>query len=215
MTYAQVHLETKAAVLAGLPDVLRGLSPASLVNLDWTDAELGLHGYGYWPVEEDTPALAPTERLTEGTLEVDAERGVVVRHWGAEALPEAELTALLVQAKGTKLAELNAECQRMLESLTPTYPERELTTFDKQESEARAYLAEGTASTPLLSALAQARGIELAELVQRVIAKADTFAAASGCIIGQRQALEDLLDAAETVEDVQAIVVSINLPGAA
>ena len=122
---------------------------------------------------------------------------------------------LLAQAKADKLAEINAVCQSTLEALTPTYPERELTTFDKQESEARAYLADPTASTPLLSALATARGIELADLVGRVIAKADAFASASGYIIGQRQALEDRLDAAQTVDDVRDIVVSIIMPGAA
>ena len=122
---------------------------------------------------------------------------------------------LLAQAKEDKLAEINAACQSTLEALTPTYPERELTTFDKQESEARAYLADPTASTPFLSALAAARGIELADLVQRVTAKADAFTSASGYIIGQRQALEDRLDAAETLEDVRAVVVSIIMPGAA
>lgn len=122
---------------------------------------------------------------------------------------------LLAQAKADKLAEINAACQSTLEALTPTYPERELTTFDKQESEARACLADPAASTPFLSALAAARGIELADLVQRVIAKADAFTSASGYIIGQRQALEDRLDAAETLEDVRAVVVSIIMPGAA
>lgn len=77
---------------------------------------------------------------------------------------------------------------------------------------ARAYAANPTASTPLLSALAQARGIELSELVQRVIAKADILAMASGSIIGQRQALEDRLDTCTTVEDVQAIIVNIVMP---
>lgn len=121
----------------------------------------------------------------------------------------------LEEAKADKLAEINAECQRMLESLTPTYPERELTTFDKQEAEARAYAADPTASTPLLSALAQARGVPLDELARRVLVKADAFAVASGSIIGQRQALEDRLDACTTVEDVQGITVSIIMPGAA
>ena len=101
----------------------------------------------------------------------------------------------------------------MLESLTPTYPERELTTFDKQESEARAYTADSTASTPLLSALAQARGVPLDELARRVLVKADAFAVASGSIIGQRQALEDRLDACTTLEEVQGITVNIFMPG--
>lgn len=121
----------------------------------------------------------------------------------------------LEEAKAAKLAEINAACQSTLEALTPTYPERELTTFDKQEAEARAYAADPTASTPLLSALAQARGVPLDELARRVLVKADAFAVASGSIIGQRQALEDRLDACTTVEDVQGITVSIIMPGAA
>ena len=134
---------------------------------------------------------------------------------GVTLIPDPVPTSeeLLAQAKADKLAEINAVCQSTLEALTPTYPERELTTFDKQESEARAYLADPTASTPLLSALAAGRGIELADLVQRVIAKADAFTIASGFIIGQRQALEDRLDAAQTVDDVQAVIVSISMPG--
>ncbi|MFQ9868622.1 MAG: hypothetical protein ACLRWP_17950 [Bilophila wadsworthia] len=46
------------------------------------------------------------------------------------------------------------------------------------------YAADPTASTPLLSALAEARGISLPDLVERVLAKADAFAVASGSIIG-------------------------------
>lgn len=77
----------------------------------------------------------------------------------------------------------------------------------------RAYAADATASTPLLSALAQARGIPLSELVERVLAKADAFAVASGSIIGQRQALEDRLDACTTLEEVQGITLVISMLG--
>lgn len=118
----------------------------------------------------------------------------------------------LDEVKAAKLSEINAAADKAIASLTAAYPDREISTFDKQESEARAYAANPTASTPLLSALAQARGIELSELVQRVIAKADILAMASGSIIGQRQALEDRLDTCTTVEDVQAITVNIVMP---
>lgn len=119
----------------------------------------------------------------------------------------------LDEVKAAKLSEINAAADRALATLTATYPDRELATFDKQESEARAYAADATASTPLLSALAQARGIPLDELVRRVLAKADAFAVASGSIIGQRQALEDRLDVCTTVEEVQSIAVNIVMPG--
>ena len=121
----------------------------------------------------------------------------------------------LDEVKAAKLSEINAAADRAIATLTATYPDRELATFDKQESEARAYAADATASTPLLSALAQARGIPLDELVRRVLAKADAFAVASGSIIGQRQALEDRLDACATMEDVQGIAVDIVTPGEA
>ena len=119
----------------------------------------------------------------------------------------------LEEVKTAKLSEINAAADRAIATLTATYPDRELATFDKQESEARAYAADATASTPLLSALAQARGIPLDELVRRVLAKADAFAVASGSIIGQRQALEDRLDVCTTVEEVQSIAVNIVMPG--
>ena len=61
--------------------------------------------------------------------------------------------------------------------------------------------------------LTQARGISLPDLVERVLAKADAFAVASGFIIGQRQALEDRLDACTTLEEVQGITVNISMPG--
>ena len=119
----------------------------------------------------------------------------------------------LDEAKAAKLSEINAAADRAIATLTATYPDREISTFDKQEAEARAYIADSTALTPLLSALAQARGIPLDELVRRVLAKADAFAEASGSIIGQRQALEDRLGVCTTVEEVQAIAVNIVMPG--
>ena len=119
----------------------------------------------------------------------------------------------LEEVKTAKHSEINAAADRAIATLTATYPDREISTFDKQESEARAYAADPTASTPLLSALAQARGIPLDELVRRVLAKADAFAVASGSIIGQRQALEDRLDVCTTVEEVQSIAANIVMPG--
>lgn len=116
------------------------------------------------------------------------------------------------EAKAAKLSEINKAADKIMAALISTYPDREISTFDKQEAEARAYMADPTAPTPLLSALAKARGLSMDELVKRVIAKADALAAASGYIIGQRQALEDQLDTCKTLEEVQSIVVIIYPP---
>ncbi len=128
------------------------------------------------------------------------------------AFPQPTPEEMLAGARAAKLAEINAACQAALAALTPTYPERELLTFDKQEAEARTYQADSGASVPLLTALAASRGISVADLAARVIAKADTFTAASGHLIGQRQRLEDALEACETVDAVLAIRVSYGLP---
>lgn len=119
----------------------------------------------------------------------------------------------IAHAKALKLAEINEGCENTMSQITATYPQSEMLTFDKQEQEARAYVLDNSVSTPLLSALAASRGIELAELVSRVITKADLFAALSGAVIGQRQAMEDLLDLADTIESVNAITVTYSLPG--
>lgn len=120
----------------------------------------------------------------------------------------------LEDAKVAKLAEINAACDAALAVLTASYPSSELLTFDKQEAEARALLADPEASTPFLTPLAAARGLETEELARKVIVKADAFTAASGHIIGLRQKDEDRLTVAQSVEDVAAIVPEYRLPEA-
>lgn len=118
----------------------------------------------------------------------------------------------LSQVKVDKLIEINFAYQQAIATLTPTYPDDERLTFDKQEQEARAWQADNSTSTPFVDALAVGRQMDKAELVDRIIAKADAFAIASGLLTGQRQRYEDLLDAASTAEDVAAIVPEYSLP---
>lgn len=115
--------------------------------------------------------------------------------------------------KARKLTEINDAYQVAIATLTPTYPDDERLTFDKQEAEARAWLADNDAETPFVDALAAGRQMDKAELVSRIIAKADVFALASGSLTGQRQRYEDMLDVAETAEAVAAIVPQYSLPG--
>lgn len=120
---------------------------------------------------------------------------------------------LLETVKARKLAEINSSYQQAISTLTPTYPDDERLTFDKQEAEARGWLADNSFPTPFVDALAAGRQMDKAELVKRIIAKADAFALASGSLTGQRQRYEDLLDVAETPEAVAAIVPQYSLPG--
>lgn len=112
----------------------------------------------------------------------------------------------LEAAKAAKLVELNAGCERALSSLTASYPPGELQSWPQQVKEAADLAADPQAETPLLSAIATARGLTVAELAERVRLKAEAYAQLSGSAIGRRQALEDLLERAQTLEDVEAIV---------
>ena len=118
----------------------------------------------------------------------------------------------LQERKKHRLELVNAAYENAVSALVNTYPPTELLTFDKQEAEARAYLDDASASTPFLSGLAAARGITLDDLVRRVIAKSDAFAVVVASLTGQRQRYEDLLDAAVTVEDLEAVVPEYTLP---
>lgn len=110
------------------------------------------------------------------------------------------------KGKVSKLAEINVTYNVATSALVSTYPETELLTFDKQEKEAREWKNDNSSATPFLDGLAKARGIDKAELVDRVIAKADAFQTAIAALTGLRQKYEDQLDLAQTAEDIAAIV---------
>lgn len=130
----------------------------------------------------------------------------------AHPAPEPE-TEPLETIKARKLGEINSAYEQAIATLTPTYPDDERLTFDKQEQEARSWLADSSTPTPFVDALAAGRQMEKVELVSRIIAKADAFALASGSLTGQRQRYEDMLDVAETADAVAAIVPEYSLPG--
>ncbi len=114
----------------------------------------------------------------------------------------------LTTVREEKHAAINADCEKAIASIQASYPASEVLSWPKQEAEARSYVADPDAVTPLLDALAEARGIDKAELARRVILKADAFAQYSGAAIGKRQALEDALNALPadaTAEQIAAI----------
>ena len=119
---------------------------------------------------------------------------------GSIEYPASE-AAVLTAAKAARLQRINAETDNLLKELSAQYPEREVLSWDQQLLEAQ----NAEAPRPLLQALATARGVELDELSQRVLAKAQQYALASGTILGVRQRLEDLLDAAQTQADLHQV----------
>lgn len=119
-------------------------------------------------------------------------------------LPASE-AAQLAAARAERMAATNAETDELLAVLSASYPEREVASWPQQVKDAEAVQADEAAVTPLLDALAAARGIDRVDLAARVLTKADAYAHASGSIIGARQRIEDLLEAAQDAGAVGAI----------
>jgi hypothetical protein len=122
-----------------------------------------------------------------------------------EDILEASDAAILNAAKAAKLTEINAECQKAVAALAADYPDSEVQSWPQQVKEAMALSADPQADAPLLTAIATARGLPVAELASRVLGKMNAYAGASGALIGRRQAAEDLIDVAATPEDVAGI----------
>lgn len=143
----------------------------------------------------------------------------------AVATPEADVAAQLAAAKATKLVEINAAAQTALAALAAGYPDWEVSTWDQQLREANLVaadatlandLAEGATDTiPLIRRMATARtslgdtvSARIIALAGRIRTNAAAWSALAGTIIGKRQAYEDAVDKASTVEGVEGITVT-------
>lgn len=140
--------------------------------------------------------------------------------------PEADAAAQRAAARTNKLAAINAAAGTALDALAAGYPDREVASWDQQVREAALVAADATRADapaegaedaiPLLRAMATVRpslspdgttADRIIELARRIRANAAAWSVAAGAIIGRRQALEDAVTEAETVEAVAAIVV--------
>ena len=130
-----------------------------------------------------------------------------------EAVPDT--AASFTQIRAAKIDEINVAAGRALAVLTASYPAGEVSSWGQQIAEAEALVLDPSAPAPLLLAIAEARGIAVADLAARVRAKWSAYAAASGEIIGRRQALEDAIDAVDlAAPDAAAQLAAIEWPRA-
>lgn len=119
----------------------------------------------------------------------------------------------LTEVQSARIVEATAACDAVLAPLGAEYGVYEMATWDQQFLEAKAYTADPTADVPLLAAMCVARGVSIATLAARVIANRNAWVALTGNVIGQRQRIVDQISAAETVEAVMAVDMTITLPG--
>ena len=114
--------------------------------------------------------------------------------------------ATLPRLKADKLAEVNRAFDLASAVLTQGYPPAETMTWPAQMAEALAWEADPDTPTPYLDGLALHRQMDPLEFRQRTLAKVNQFKQASQALVGHRQHLEDLIDAATTRQELDAIV---------
>lgn len=160
---------------------------------------------GHWVLKEDHRGQVFYNQTTGEPLEI-SELGPIPA--GYEVAPP---TPTLDELRTAKQAEIKSGADSVLKALAAEYPDMEMVTWDQQYQEALAYTADPTSETPLLTAIAQGRGMSVADLAARIIANRAAWVALSGAIVGQRLAYQDALDAATTTEEVEAISVNYSV----
>jgi len=122
----------------------------------------------------------------------------------ANALDEAP-PAPIVDLATQATHRINLGYQAEMGQILNDYPQAETLTFDKQEREARQWQADNNVATPYIDAMLAERPLEKAELIARILGKADAFTTASGMATGKRQRLEDEIKTALAAEDRVAL----------
>ncbi len=79
-------------------------------------------------------------------------------------------------------------------------------TWERQKIEADAYFLDVNASTPFLDALSAARGITKAEVVTKILDKAELYALAVGNLLGDQYKHEDALELCTDLTELDALV---------
>jgi hypothetical protein len=120
----------------------------------------------------------------------------------------------LEKAKAEKLAEINRTAQEFVSravELNKT-PEFEVATWPLQAAEAQAWHANSETKTPILAAIAAARGFDLDKLRAAALRKANAYSSLTAHVAGQRQALQSKIEAAESQADLKKIEITFTLP---
>ena len=120
----------------------------------------------------------------------------------------ADAAAELSAAKASKVRDLTKVMSASLEKFKSGYPEDEQSTWQQQADECKAWFASSSPSAdlvPCCAACASARGIELKDFMDKVKAHVEAYSKASAEAVGRRKKLVESVQAAETIDAVNAI----------
>jgi len=127
--------------------------------------------------------------------------------WSANA-PDDEVNKLIAEynpwaaEKSQKLTEINSAFSDAVAQLTAGTMQAERDSWSIQESEARGYPDK---PTPRIEILAAARGVPLQTLVEKILYKANLYAQYYFTLQGERDALEDLINALPDFGEIERL----------
>lgn len=114
-------------------------------------------------------------------------------------------------------------CDAALAPLSTRYCPYERDTWTEQVKQSQALLADPSLETPpvgdaldpvsLLRSITAQSGESMASLAMAILKNREKWLVVSGVAIGQRQAIENKIKACETPEEVEAVDITISLPG--
>lgn len=122
--------------------------------------------------------------------------------------------AALAKAKAAKLHDAAEAAQAFIEQVAglSAVPQFERDSWGQQAAEVRAWTDNPDTPTPILAGIAKARGVPLEMLLRKALAKTQAFAALTASVAGQRQAIEDRINAADSLDALNAVVIAYQPP---
>jgi hypothetical protein len=130
---------------------------------------------------------------------------VELTHEEVTAIESERAARAIPNAIRQKKREIESQYQSAVAQLTAGYDSQEISSWPQQAEEAKARNANPNAETPLVAAIAQARGMTMTEMVSRILQKESAFKPIFGTILGTRQKRLAELAAAQTLEEIQAV----------
>lgn len=162
----------------------------------------------------DTTPFADVAKANGWTISFEneqVERSEVDNCWYEKGFAPAYTDAEKVQQlKNQKLFEAEQILNTKLAELS-NYPQAESASFDTQEKEAAAYLADNEiaqAEIPTITGIAAGAQVELSVLAQKIVDNAKDFAPLRGLYLGRHKRVRDLLNKAATMAEVEAVDVA-------
>ena len=133
---------------------------------------------------------------------------------GKWVLPTDREAALLEESKAEKIIDLNTAAQAFIDRAAgiDKIPGFEVQTWVIQAAEAKAWAANKSAPTPILDQIAASRGVPADALKQAALKKTIAYEQLTASITGQRQAIQDQIEAAKTKSALDKIKIEFKLP---